>query len=340
MRLLKWLLVTVAVLVLGLVGVGLFLPDEARLERSVVVDAPPATVYTALNGFRRFNEWSPWAGLDPDARYTDEGPPVGVGAKQSWNSEDPAVGSGSQQIVEVEPFERIRMRLAFAGFDSENYASYTLARQGEGTRVTWGYESRFYGNLMARYFGLMLDRMLGPQYEQGLAKLKPLLESLPKDDLSTLEVTVMQVEPQPIVYQSGSANAADAAEVLGGIYARLSAHMAANGLSEAAPPIAITREYDEETGTWRFDAAMIVDRADPPAAEGEGIRAGTTYGGWVARAVHTGPYADSDATYRQLMTWRIVAGLQDNGDRWEQYVSDPGTTPESELKTHIYWPIK
>ena len=158
MRVLKWLVIVLVVLIVAVIGVGFVLPDEAKLERSVVVDAPTTTVYTALNGFRQFNKWSPWAQLDPGTTYTVEGPPVGVGAKQSWHSEDPSVGSGSQEIVEAVPFERIRMRLIFEGFDSENYASFILSPEGEGTRVVWDYESRFHGDLMGRYFGLMLDR--------------------------------------------------------------------------------------------------------------------------------------------------------------------------------------
>jgi effector-binding domain-containing protein/uncharacterized protein YndB with AHSA1/START domain len=340
MRLLKGLFVAVVILVVGLIGLGFVLPDEARLERSVLVDAPPATVYAALNGFHQFNKWSPWAELDPDAVYTREGPPVGVGAKQSWRSEQPSVGSGSQEIVEVVPFERIRMRLVFEGFNSENHASFILSPEGEGTRVVWDYETRFHGDLMSRYFGLMLDRMLGPSYERGLAAFRPLAESLPKRDISALQVEVMQVEPQPMIYQSAAAGPADASAILAAAYARLKAHLTASGLSEVAPPIAITRNYDTETGAWQFDAALVVDRADPPAAVEQGIQSGITYGGWVARAVHVGPSADSTATYEQLIAWRSAAGFDDNGDSWEQYVNDPGTTSAADLVTHIYWPIK
>lgn len=339
MRLLQWLFIAVIVLVVGLIGVGFVLPDKAKLERSIVIEAPPATVYTALNGFKQFNKWSPWAALGPNTTYTFEGPPVGVGAKQSWRSEDPSIGSGSHEIVEVVPFKRIRMRLIFDGFASENYASFNLSPEGEGTRVVWVYESSFHGDLMGRYFGLMLDRMLGPSYERGLAAFKTLAEGLPKQDISALQVEVLQIEPQPIVYQSAAAGPDNVAEVLGAVYGRLMTHISANGLSEAAQPIAITRSYDAQTGAWAFDAALIVDQVDPPAAPEQGIQAGATYGGWIARAVHVGPYADSATTYEQLASWKTAAGFEDGGDSWEQYVSDPEITAETDLITHIHWPL-
>lgn len=340
MRALKWLLIVVVVLIAGVVGVGFMLPDQAHVERTVVINAKPATVYTVLNGFKQFNKWSPWASLDPGTSYVVEGPLVGPGAKQSWRSEDPSVGAGSQEILEAVPFQRVVMKLVFEGFDSDNLATYTLTPQGEGTQVVWGYDSTFKGDLIGRYFGLMLDGMLGPDYERGLTALKALVESLPDDDLSTVKAEVLRLDAQPIVYISGAAAADEAGAMLGAAYAKLNSHVAAHGLKEAAPPIAITREFNEETHNWRFDAALVVDKPDPPGAPESGIQTGQTYAGDVLRVTHVGPYAAMEPTYNALAAWRTVAGFEDNGDSWEQYVSDPASTPEAELVTYINWPIK
>ncbi len=294
---LKGLVIGLLVLVAGVIGVGFLLPDTAHIERAVVIEAKPATVFTVLNGFQQFRKWSPWEGLDPDARYVTEGPAMGVGAKQSWRSEDPAVGAGSQEILESVPFEKIVLRLVFEGFDSENLSTYRLRPQGDGTELVWAYDSTFHGDLMARYFGLMLDRMIGPDYERGLAQLKTLIEGLPASDIAGLDVQVLSLESQPMLYVSASSSAEAASETLDAAYGRLAAHLAASGLQPAAAPIAITREYDEETGFWRFDAAMIVDRADPPAAADSGIQAGRSYGGLAIRATHTGAYAATKPTY-------------------------------------------
>ncbi|HSW14605.1 MAG TPA: SRPBCC family protein [Solimonas sp.] len=173
---LRNLLIGMAVLVAAAVITGLFLPDTAHVERSTVIKASPATVFRLLNSFEHFNEWSPWATLDPKTQYSRKGPAEGVGASQAWFSENQAVGSGRQEIIESVPNERVRLKVEFTGFDSDNVSTFTLVPEGEGTRLTWGYDSSFKGNLMGRYFGLMLDRMLGKDYENGLLDLKLLAE--------------------------------------------------------------------------------------------------------------------------------------------------------------------
>ncbi|MGH8444978.1 MAG: SRPBCC family protein, partial [Solimonas sp.] len=117
MRILKFLIIATVVVAALVVGIGLALPDTVHLERSTVVKARPATVYTALNGFKQFNKWSPWAQIDPKTQYVHAGPLWGVGAKLSWSSDNPSVGHGSQEIVEAVPYRKIRSRLVFDGFD-------------------------------------------------------------------------------------------------------------------------------------------------------------------------------------------------------------------------------
>lgn len=182
MRALKILLLVFLAVALLLLAVGLLLPDSRRLERSIVVEAPPATVYAVLDGFRQFNRWSPWAGLDPKTEYQYEGPPMGVGARLSWHSAQKNVGSGSQEIVEDAINEKVRMRLVFSGFDSENHSTLQLAAEGAHTRVTWIHESQFHGNLLGRYFGLKLEDWVGPDYEKGLKALQTFVAGLPKNE--------------------------------------------------------------------------------------------------------------------------------------------------------------
>ena len=93
----------------------------------------------------------------------------------SWRSEDPNVGSGMQEIVEVDPGSRVRTRLVFDGFDSASYSTFRLEPVDGGTRVTWEFEANL-DSLMGRYMGLMMDKWVGTDYENGLAKLKEVVE--------------------------------------------------------------------------------------------------------------------------------------------------------------------
>jgi len=70
MAVLKKLALVFVLLVAVLAVVGMLLPGKAHVERSAVIDAPRATIFAQLNGFKNFKKWSPWAAKDPNARYT------------------------------------------------------------------------------------------------------------------------------------------------------------------------------------------------------------------------------------------------------------------------------
>jgi len=176
MKILQGLFLFLLGLVALLFVAGLFLPQAAHVERSMTTTASPATVYGLVDGFKRFNEWSPWASLDPATKYTYSGPETGVGARMEWTSANPDVGNGSQEVIRVEPGRSVTNRLDF-GMDNPTTSTISLTPDGTGTRVTWRLDTDFSGSLLGRYFGLVLDRMVGPDYEKGLAQLKAVAES-------------------------------------------------------------------------------------------------------------------------------------------------------------------
>ncbi len=102
MRFLKRLMMSLAGVVVLLVCIAFFLPNSAHVERSMTIVRPSSEVFAILNSFRRFNEWSPWFDIDPQAKYTTSGPGSGVGAKSSWAG-NKDVGNGSQEIIESKP---------------------------------------------------------------------------------------------------------------------------------------------------------------------------------------------------------------------------------------------
>lgn len=170
------------VLALGVVFVagGLLLPASAHVERSITIDRPPAEVFALLNSYQRYNEWSPWFELDPDARYTYSGSPSGAGAKMAWVSQEPGVGSGSQAIIESLPNRKVVTELDF-GDQGKAVATFLITPEGSGSKVVWAFDSTPSDSLPARWlgswFGLLLDKLVGPDFEKGLAKLKAVLEN-------------------------------------------------------------------------------------------------------------------------------------------------------------------
>lgn len=175
MKFLKRFILLLLLLVLALIGIGYLLPDSAHVERTVRIDAPPQAVFSYVNNFHKFNEWSPWAGKDPDAEFTFSGPDEGVGARLAWHSDNPDLGSGASLITQSKPPNRVTTRLDFGGRDTAT-AYFEIEPAGNGSRVTWGFDTQFGNNLVMRYFGLVMDRWVGGDFQQGLGKLKSIVE--------------------------------------------------------------------------------------------------------------------------------------------------------------------
>lgn len=331
------------ILVAVLIGVGFALPDSTHVERSISVNARPSTVFTLLNTYSRFNEWSPWAELDPQTQYSISGPVSGVGARLAWTSQDPQVGSGSQEIIESVPFERIATKLVFNDFPADNTATYTLTPQGQGTLITWGYDVTYHGSLLFRYFGLMLDRMIGPDYERGLAKLKPLVEALPQADISGLKAQVVETPALSIAYVT--AESQNETTAIGNALAHaynveIMPFTQKHQLTQTGAPLAIYDSCDKGAPMCLFRAGIPVDRADVTLAAGENVHIGQTYAGRALKVTHRGAYSTLPATYGMVDPFLLASGLQRNGTPWEQYDTDPAKTPEADWITHIYVPLK
>lgn len=177
MKFLKRFVLLILLLVLVLIGVGYFLlPDTARVERDVRIDAPPEAVFPYVNDFRRFNEWSPWADWAPDIEYSYSGPDSGVGARMDWHSDSPEVGSGSNLITQSRPPERVTMRLDL-GVQERATSYFDIEPAGDGSHVVWGLETEFGNNIIDRYFGVMMGYWVGGDFDRGLQDLKTLVEA-------------------------------------------------------------------------------------------------------------------------------------------------------------------
>ena len=176
MKFLKGLLITLFVLAVIFVGVGFLLPSGVHVERSTVIQAEPAQIFPYVNNYRRFNEWSPWVPRDPNAEYTFAGPEEGVGAKMTWRSDNEQVGSGTQEIIESTPNEKVVTALDFGEMGTAQ-AGFQLQPEDSGTKVIWSLDTPPTSNPIERWFGLLLDSLIGADYEEGLTRLKKKVET-------------------------------------------------------------------------------------------------------------------------------------------------------------------
>lgn len=175
----KILLGLVAVIALVLV-VAAFQPNEFDVKRSATIAAPPVALFEQVNDHRKFAVWNPWLKLDPNVKNTYTGPATGVGSVCSWegNSE---VGAGAATIIESKPGELVRQRMDWKKpMEGTSTVDFTFKAEGNQTVVTWHMygPNNFVGKVMCLFMNM--DKMVGGQFEKGLADLKTLAESAPK----------------------------------------------------------------------------------------------------------------------------------------------------------------
>lgn len=173
------MITTIGAIIIVLIAVILILaamkPAAFRVERSAVLSAPADKIFPLINDFRRWVAWSPYETIDSDLKRTHSGAQSGKGAVYAWQGR--TSGSGRMEITDATAPSRILIKLDFfRPFNASNTAEYTMEPVGDGTRVTWAMYGKtiFIGKLMSVFMNT--DRMLGSQFEAGLAKLKAVAE--------------------------------------------------------------------------------------------------------------------------------------------------------------------
>ena len=171
------ILIGLVVVVAVFAGVVALQPSDFRVVRSATISAPPAAVFSQVNDFHKWEAWSPWAKKDPAARNTFEGAPSGTGAVFTWAG-NREVGEGRMTLTESLPPELIRIRMDFVKpFAGTNMVQFTFRPEGSQTVVTWSMAGR--NNFIAKAFCLFMnmDKMVGGEFEKGLAQMKVIAEA-------------------------------------------------------------------------------------------------------------------------------------------------------------------
>jgi uncharacterized protein YndB with AHSA1/START domain len=177
---LKKILIALAAIVVILVGVIALQPSEFHIARTTTIAAPAPVVFAQVNDFHKWEAWNPWAKLDPAMKQAYEGAPTGAGAVYTWagNSE---VGEGRMTIVDSRPSDLIRVKLEFLKpMAGTSTAEFTFKPEGDRTAVTWSMvgQNNFIGKAMCLVVNM--DRMIGGQFETGLAQMKAAAETAAK----------------------------------------------------------------------------------------------------------------------------------------------------------------
>ena len=172
--------IALAVMVVGLVVVVAMRPSEFRVARRATMSAPAPAVFAQVNDFHNWEAWNPWGKVDPAMKQTYEGAAAGPGAIYAWAGND-EVGEGRMTLTESRPSDLIRINLEFRKpFAGTSIAEFTFKPEGNQTTVTWAMTGT--NNFMAKAIGLVMnmDKMIGDQFEKGLAQMKSVVEASAK----------------------------------------------------------------------------------------------------------------------------------------------------------------
>ena len=147
------------------------------VQRSTVIGVPPDQVYEQIADFRNWTKWSPWEGLDPNMQRSYSGAPAGKGSAYGWSGNRRA-GHGRMEILEAEFPSHLLIDLVFEKpWKSHSVTEFTIEEAASGSEVTWTMTGPM--TLATRVMGIFksMDRMLGPDFEKGLERLRTNLEA-------------------------------------------------------------------------------------------------------------------------------------------------------------------
>lgn len=174
------ILALIVIAVVAFCAVVAMQPADFKISRVATINTTPDKIFEQVNDFHKWDAWSPWAKLDPTMKTTYSGAASGTGSSYAWvGNRD--VGEGKMTITESHPTEHIKIDLDFiAPFAAKNVTEFTFKPDGDKTNVTWTMTGK--NNFMAKGFNLVMnmDKLVGGDFEKGLAQLKTVAEATPK----------------------------------------------------------------------------------------------------------------------------------------------------------------
>jgi len=175
---LKFTAIMLVVLLLALLIYASTKPDTFQVQRSIRIKAPPEKIFPFIDDLHAWLDWSPYEKKDPEMKRTFSGPDAGVRARYAWDG-NKEIGAGSMEITESQPPSRVVMKLDFTRpFEAHNIVDFSLEPEGDAaTELTWAIHGPmpFLSKLMTVFFSM--DKMIGKDFEVGLASLRTAVEN-------------------------------------------------------------------------------------------------------------------------------------------------------------------
>lgn len=337
-KILKW----IGIILLSLILISFFLPSKSHVERTAILKAPTAVIHKSIADLHQWPNWSPWIRMDTNIVLEYQNNLVGKGASYSWKSK--IVGNGKLEIIEDSP-EFIKAKMDFDGMGI-SFGTYTLKNEGEGTKVTWSMDSEgegmpFYFKPISKYFNLMMDKMIGPDFEKGLQTLDEYSLQMAKlSSGSVLSVEEMTSKNMILAQMIGTCSPNEIGAKLGEMYGAINEKITPEQIKVVGMPLASYPEFDPTAKLVRVLAMLPVDKKCKSLKESE-VYCFEIIGQKLIKAVFQGPYENSKMAYDAIEAYIKEKGYETNGQPYEEYANDPMEVKDPNLYlTNVYWPYK
>ena len=327
-RILMWMLLIAALFV----AAAYFLPQKVYVERELEIQAKPQIVFNQVNDLHNWIKWSKWTMIDPEMEIEYKNHGIGVGGGYEWKSQNKNVGNGKLEITESVKYDSVVVLMDFMK-EGTATSRFKFVETESGTFVNWNlvYDVGF--NPAGRWMGLMMDKFVGPDFEEGLKNLNT-VSSIQTDE-KTFQIEISELSPFNFLSIREKVSPEEISAKMGEMYGKIMSIIQKNNLETTGMPYSVYYEMDEtqidvECG---IPVTEVIEINEP-------FKSGTQNALNYAMLQYFGNYNQLENGHAQLQEWIKTHKFRLNGSPIEVYVTDPQDEPSPEKwQTNIYYPI-
>lgn len=334
MKTIKILFTIILVAIIGSLTWAFFLPANVHIEEKVTIDAPMENVFNQVNNFHNWQNWAPWQDSVYHTKF--EGPQQGVGAKMLWTDEKE--GRSVQTILVSEFGKEIVTELTFGKDDTPAKSTFKFNQTDNGVEVSWIMDVTNLSYPFGRFVGYMIKKGASFNFKKGVEKMKEYTEANKNtpyyDGYNIIEENR---EAKYYLALKDSGLTSELESKIANAYSNILKVMSENKITPKAYPIVEWNNFDPQ-GISSFTA--LIETGKDYEIKGDVYSYTITEGKfiWVK---YIGTYEKSAIAWNNLDKYVKDNNMEMRGDPFEEYVTDPGTEPDSsKWITNIYFPIK
>jgi effector-binding domain-containing protein len=332
MKTFKKILLAIVIVIVLLIIVGFFLPKTYHVERSTQIKGDKAFIYDLTSNLNKWDLWTPWKQLDSTAIYQLIGTDGKVGTTRKWDGK--VIGNGQMTLTQLVPGELVGYDLSFQHGKYQSKGKITIEAKGDSAKVSWIDEGNLGYNPLSRYMGLFMGRMLIPDFDKGLAKMKKVVE----ERKGWPRIEEQQMPQQTVLIIRDSAGPMTYEKVFSKGFGEIIQFVKANKLKFSGHAFATYLKYDTVTNFSVMDMGIPVEKAE----KGKGrVRVENIPAGNAVVAYYFGPYDKTRSTYNALHQYCKESGKVITGGPSEIYITDPMTEKDPmKIETDIVFPVR